>query len=441
MARFLLQSLAIPAIQIVFDLVLRAVFTARGGSKWDTAIYLTGLFACWAFSLAFMALAHLAFRGGRWPGRLTAGALALVHTTLLSTNFFLFRYFGEYLFPGAVTFLTDPNYMMDYVRTFGGPLPVLVLLGVWGAFYACLRPWCAESNTLRPWAALAVLAVTLPSAALALNKVEKMSEYRMPPDMVAAESLSKHFLRVRDKVWPLRPSRRISVVAGGRAAVSKPRTVLVIVNESMGTRGLGAWNVRHEGDSAGAPRAEGMPRLAARLEADSGAFVVFQKAYTNSVATQVSMSSLFAGVSPEESQRVLHCTPMLWDLAKAAGYRTAYFSSQRLRWASLSDFLLGQPIDSLVAREQTDHPPSTTWASTTSMSWKPWKRGWGITRTSRCSWCGTPTRCMCLIRRRANSSTCRAFRVIVSKRLNTCSTPRSPACSPHSKRQAGSTTR
>jgi arylsulfatase A-like enzyme len=69
------------------------------------------------------------------------------------------------------------------------------------------------------------------------------------------------------------------------------------------------------------------------------------------------MASIFSGVSPEESQRTLHCTPMMWDLAKAAGYRTAYFSSQRLRWASLSDFLLNQPIDTLVAREQTDHPP------------------------------------------------------------------------------------
>jgi arylsulfatase A-like enzyme len=362
MIRFLLQSLAIPAIQVVFDLCLRALFVSRGGSKWDPLIYFTGFFACWALSAAFLAVAHLSARAGLWPGRLAAGTLAFVHTFLLATNFFLFRFFGEYLFPGAVAFLTDPHYMLDYVRTFGGVVPVAVLVAIWWVFYLCLRPWgVGVGMVVGPVAALIVLAVTLPGAVYALNRVEKLSEYRLPPDMVAVQSLSKHFLRVRAKVWPLRPSLRVPVEAPVQAALSRPRTVLVILNESMGVRSLDF--MEHPAaaiEDTGARRkgvVNGMPRLSARMQADSGAFVVFQRGYSNSMATQVSMASIFSGVSPEESHRKLHCMPMMWDLAKAAGYRTGYFSSQRLRWASMSDFLLNQPIDSLVAREQTDHPP------------------------------------------------------------------------------------
>lgn len=345
----LIQSLAIPAIQIAFDLFARMAFASRGGSKWDASIYFTALFACWAFSFAFLALVRLAFRCGKWPGRLVAGSFALIHTFLLVTNYFLFQFFGEYLFPGAIAFLTDPLYMMDYLHTFSGFLPVAGVVATWLIFYGCMR-WRAEKGvSLLAMTAMFVIAV--PSGGYALHKLEKLSEYRMPPDMVAVESLSKHFLRVRDRVWPLRPSRRLPVEYRAKGAVAKPRTVLVILNESMGTRGIPfAYPVN---DSA----PNGMPRLTARVEADSTGFVVFKRAFTNSTATQVSMASLFSGVSPEESHWKLHCMPMMWDLAKAAGYRTAYFSSQRLRWASLSDFLLGQPIDSLVAREQTDHPP------------------------------------------------------------------------------------
>lgn len=355
MKKLFLQSLAIPAVQIVFDAVMRSVWVARGGSKRDMTVYAVGLFACWALSFVFVALVSLARLESRRAAVLLAGLLAVVHTSVLATNFFLFQYFGEYLFPGALAFIFDPAYLADYVRTFIGVVPVVSLLAVWGVFFACMYPW-GEAPAARRRYALRVIPLLLGvtvAGVTALHANDKKSEYRMPPDVVAVESLAKHFLRVRAKIWPLRPSARLPVAPVPAPGTVKPRTVLIILNESMGTRSLAFMEgARLYGGPEG-----GMPRLAARLARDSAEFVVFQRAYTNSVATQVSMASLFSGVSPEESHRKLHCMPMFWDLAKAAGYRTAYFSSQRLRWATMSDFLLNQPLDTLVAREQTDHPP------------------------------------------------------------------------------------
>ncbi len=350
MKKLLLQSLALPAVQIFFDLAMRALWVSKGGSKWRLAVYLTGLFACWALSFVFVATVSLLRRTGPWPARIAAGAFAVFHTGMLTSNFFMFRFFGEYVFPGSIAFLFDKAYLADYVRTFGGVGPVAALLAIWAAFFLCVRPWGKPSG--HPLLILPLLAVVAVTGVMALNSNDKKSEFRMPPDVVGVESLAKHFLRVRDQIWPLRPADRLPVRA--RTGGPRPSVVLLMIHESMGTRSLAfIEGARMHGGPLG-----GMPRLANRMRRDSADFFVMQRAYTNAVATQVSMASIFSGVSPEESQRKLHCMPMLWDLAKAAGYKTAYFTSQRLRWATLSDFLLKEPLDTLVSRENTDFPPA-----------------------------------------------------------------------------------
>jgi len=164
------------------------------------------------------------------------------------------------------------------------------------------------------------------------------------------ESLSKHFLRVKEKVWPLRPSNRISIRSGKDAL--RPATVVLIVNESMGVRG--AQMLRHYKKSC--PHCRGLYRISQHIKADPASYIIFENAFTSSLATQVSMPSIFSGVGPEESHRHLHKVPLLWDMAHAAGYTTGYFTSQRIRWASMNDFLLKQPLDTLVSREVTSFP-------------------------------------------------------------------------------------
>ncbi|HAO98454.1 MAG TPA: hypothetical protein DCQ83_00220, partial [Fibrobacteres bacterium] len=345
----LLQSLAIPVIQLLFDLIIRSVWISKGGSKWDAGVFLLGLLACWALSFTFLSVVSMLRRWNKWAMLFATSLFALWHTLVLTTNFFLFHFFGEYLFPGAFAFIFDKDYMLDYIRTFSGIVPIMSLLGLWGFFFLCVRPW--KKSEVRYALLVPMTVVILAAGIVALHANDKKSEFRMPPDMVAVESLSKHFLRVRDHALPLYPSKRLPVWSF--PGTTPPHTVLIIVHESMGTRSLPFM----EGYlSHGSPEG-GMPRLTQRMQQDSAGFIIFQRAYTNAVSTMVSMPSIFSGVSPEESYDKLHCMPLLWDMAKDAGYKTAYFSSQRLRWATMNDFLRKEPIDSLVGREQTDYPP------------------------------------------------------------------------------------
>lgn len=61
--------------------------------------------------------------------------------------------------------------------------------------------------------------------------------------------------------------------------------------------------------------------------------------------TIVSMGVLYAGVAPNESRQVLHEWPLLFDYAKAAGYHTAYLTSQNLLFGNLGLWLKSMNVD------------------------------------------------------------------------------------------------
>jgi len=89
----------------------------------------------------------------------------------------------------------------------------------------------------------------------------------------------------------------------------------------------------------------GTPKMSERHKRTPERFIPYLRAFTTATGTAMSLSSIYTGVSPAESYERKHKLPMLWDLAKSAGYHTAYVTSQRLHWAGLSDFLLNEPID------------------------------------------------------------------------------------------------
>lgn len=347
MKHLLVMSLGIPALQLIVDQIVRHLWVAKGGSKWHLGLFLVGIFCSWAVWFSVSLVMQLLAKSCRKTAHILALVLSLVVSVLLVTNAFLFQFFGEYLFPGAVAFVTeDTEYLLDCLKNYLsiGSFLVIVVLVTW--HYVSIRPIKSAPSVKM---LVALLFVVLGLGSFALNRIEKLSEYHLSPDVVMIESLSKHFLRVKEKVWPLRPANRITCTSGKKAV--KPKTVILILNESMGIRSASILN--HFVPSCDG--CIGLKRLQHQIQSDTSSFVVFEKAYTSSLATQVSMPSIFSGISPEQSHRVLHRVPLLWDMAKAAGYRTGYFTSQRIRWASMSDFLLHEPIDTLVSKESTNH--------------------------------------------------------------------------------------
>lgn len=77
----------------------------------------------------------------------------------------------------------------------------------------------------------------------------------------------------------------------------------------------------------------------------------FRKMTAQSSGTISSCMTLWTGLAPDADIRVAHTTPLVWEVAKALGYRTAYIASQDLRVFGLGPYLANASIDVKVAAE------------------------------------------------------------------------------------------
>jgi glucan phosphoethanolaminetransferase (alkaline phosphatase superfamily) len=74
--------------------------------------------------------------------------------------------------------------------------------------------------------------------------------------------------------------------------------------------------------------------------------------------TAVSLAVLWSGLPPTASRRALHEAPLLWEYAHAAGFDTAYWTSQNLFFANAGTWLEGTPLSHLVSATDLDPNPT-----------------------------------------------------------------------------------
>jgi glucan phosphoethanolaminetransferase (alkaline phosphatase superfamily) len=60
--------------------------------------------------------------------------------------------------------------------------------------------------------------------------------------------------------------------------------------------------------------------------------------------TAISISNIWSGVRPTETRALLHSVPLLWDYADAAGYDTAYWTSQNLMFGNARLYIQDIPV-------------------------------------------------------------------------------------------------
>lgn len=65
---------------------------------------------------------------------------------------------------------------------------------------------------------------------------------------------------------------------------------------------------------------------------------------SNASTTAISISNIWSGVRPTESRELLHSVPLLWEYAAAAGYDTAYWTSQNLMFGNARVYIEDLPI-------------------------------------------------------------------------------------------------
>jgi arylsulfatase A-like enzyme len=122
--------------------------------------------------------------------------------------------------------------------------------------------------------------------------------------------------------------------------------VVLFINES-----LARFFPSSDGASTGL-----MAKIVADSSPKAGAWIEFPYAKTNSTVTEISVPSMLTGVDPVEGSAKIHAMPFVFDLAHAAGYRTAFFTSQDYSLAGFDNFYRPARIETYVTENNLPIP-------------------------------------------------------------------------------------
>src|SRR5262249_5168184 len=93
-----------------------------------------------------------------------------------------------------------------------------------------------------------------------------------------------------------------------------------------------------------------------RLDAAAPDRVGFEHSFSVAAPTEVARPILWSGLPITSSGALMQTAPLLWDYAKARGYRTAYLPSQNLSFQDQGLFLRTSRIDEKrEARDRDQH--------------------------------------------------------------------------------------
>jgi glucan phosphoethanolaminetransferase (alkaline phosphatase superfamily) len=183
-----------------------------------------------------------------------------------------------------------------------------------------------------------IAVVLVPVALYAMARVP--ASYRMwqssSPDTIYAHGLMavlKERLRYTQHAPELRVQRRRPTpVPPLRAAPSRPRNVLFVLQESL------RYDVVC---NAYDPKADCATPFSNRAVPER---YPLDQMRANAATTAISISNLWSGVASTESLEVLLSVPLLWDYAAAAGYHAQYWTSQNVMFGSMRLYVQDFPV-------------------------------------------------------------------------------------------------
>ena len=282
-----------------------------------------------------------------WPARVllvTAAALAV------GAQLYFFGRYHAYLNPRAVLVGTSmlPSVGQQlwsdragFLRALLPPIAAAVLLPL---ARRRLGPVSARAGRMALDVALAALLF-----AVFLVEVPGTGEQAAEPDVLylaSMGSLAAARWRHDGQVARAHPGPRTPRAVPPIAPGSTPRrSLLFIVTESVRAT---------EACSVPSPECATTPYTNALLPGRFG----FSQMRALDSTTAVSLAVLWSGLSPTESREALHSAPLLWEYARAAGFDTAYWTSQNLFFANSGTWLEGLPLSRWVSATDLDPDPT-----------------------------------------------------------------------------------
>lgn len=329
------------AVSVVTCLALLAHFNRR--------VFLRGLIrSVWStprqagISLALASAATLACAAIGSPlGVATAVPLLALLALCDTADFMSFRFFGTALnesifhLPISLRGLVTAKIAGGYLRSYFPETYLLASACVLVALPLVTAPWLPPASHL-------VLAGA-PGLALGLA----ISTWRQRGPLGELSMTERRIAFASDAVTGsiLERATRDGSFALSATTSPPPETIVLMILESAGDA---------------LPASEDPNRLLSerivQLSGAPGGWITPANAICNSSCTDIALPVILTGCGPHESAAKLHRLPFLFDLAKARGLRTGFFTSSSLHWANLDSFLDGAPIDRLFTADSTSLP-------------------------------------------------------------------------------------
>ena len=285
-----------------------------------------------------------------------AGFVGFCSATLLVASALTYLKFGQFITGDMLSFIwADPRYLLDFALSLlvgqtlaGHLLAIAAFTWIWRpgrpggvAPRRRERPlWARVLGWIFLWIFCIASVTTLGLTSKGFHhRIETTYLFALPQSIVDQFTDRKRlYAAERAQVQPL------------EAAQQPAWSILFIYNESLASESVFA------GPANTKPFSSGMPLLTDWLYAERERSVIFERAFTNSGATNVSIPSLLTGVAADAPVELLHDAPLPWHWARAAGLHSIFVTSQRYSWANFDAFFFSSPPDLRLTAAELDAP-------------------------------------------------------------------------------------
>ncbi len=262
----------------------------------------------------------------------------------LLSNVVFYSQFQEYFTAHWIAWLLSSrvgwwDYLSLYIfKEYGGYTLLLLLL-----WFALWLPKHHKVDSVSKKRALVGLCIIL-IAILPLLKFLKAEKEHLP--LEASLLLAGiNYLTSDQKLTGLHQSIRAPVKPPETPTSNLPN-IVIIIHESWSKRPLDIFGYE----------CKCMPFLSNWMKSESDHFFKFEKAYTTSTFTELSLPYLWTGSSIQSSKEDLHRAPFIWSFAKQLGYQTILVSSQQYSANNFDLFLGMDKPDVYLTQDHLNYP-------------------------------------------------------------------------------------
>jgi hypothetical protein len=336
--RAVLRFVAPTFLAIALDVVLRGrsllVFPPK---EWLN--YFGSSLASAGFWGGSLWLASRLLPARRWPARVLLGLYAALFVFPLATFSFggqllYFRVFHAYMARDTVRLgIALRGTLGAWLASWGASVAVMGILGAVTTAFVLWQARAAARHVRSASLALPLAGFAAAAGCFWVDFVESRALQAAPPDTCFIHGVM-HALHdgVTGKGWARRGMslRQPSPLPPLTVPAHRP-SVILVVSESV--RADAMCSARSLGCTA---------RFLDQAAPDR---VALGRLTSQSSGTFTSCVMLWTGLGPDADLATMHHAPVLWEVAHALGYRTAYIGAQNLRYDDFGAFLERASID------------------------------------------------------------------------------------------------